>query len=94
MLAPDDQSIRLMTWNINSMGPTVMQNKFLSRLKNSKDNLFILVDTRLSKEKEDSITRRWCQHCYFNSLASNARGVAVFWKDSLSLTDVNWKNVL
>ena len=78
MLAPDYQSIRLMTWNINSMGPTEIQNKFLSRLKKSKDNMFFLVDTRLSEEQEDSIPRRWGQHCYFNSLASNARGVAVF----------------
>ena len=58
MLAPDDQSIRLMTWNLNSMGPTEMKDKFLSMLKKSMDNLFILVDTRLSEEQEDSVTRR------------------------------------
>ena len=76
------------------MGPIEMQNKFLSRLKKSKDNMFILVDTRLAMEQDDSIDKRLGQPCVFNSLASNARGVAVFWKDSLDITDVKLMNVL
>ena len=63
-------------------------------MRKFKDNMFVLVDTRLSEEQETGIARRWTQHCYFNSLASNSRGMAVLMRDTLDVTDIEWQNVI
>ena len=61
--------------------------------KNSAD-IFVLLDTRTSPEDTTRLQKKQKCVSIFNSLKSNARGIAVFFKDSIAPKDVQIINVI
>ena len=71
-----------------------MQIRFLNKCCKSPANIIILVDTRLSEQKEASFKALWGQMCFFNSFCSNSRGIAVLIRDNLEISNVQWQNII
>ena len=59
-----------------------------------KANIFILGDTRLEKEDEESFKRIWGEVAYFNSYCGNKRGITVLIRNDTPITDIEWENVI
>ena len=73
---------------------TKTHRQFINKLKNSNENCFILVDSRLGKEEEKEFEKLWDGPIYFNSLSSNQRGIVVLLKDSLPAKNIKIENIL
>ena len=54
-----------------------MHKQFINELKNSNENWFILIESRLGKEHEREFEKLWDGPIYFNSFSSNQRGLVV-----------------
>ena len=75
--------LRVQCWNVNSMMKTSRSwVKFVNRLKNSNENIFILVDSRFETEQEIEFRKLWDGPIFYNSQSSNQRGIIVLIKDS------------
>ena len=59
--------------------------QFISKLKNSNKNIFILIDTRFGPQQEREFERLWDGPVFFNSFSSNQRGLMVLFRDSLPI---------
>ena len=94
MSALNDEGLKLMTWNVNSLGPRESQIRFLTYIQKSPANISVLIDTWLSKTLEAGLKSMWGKTCYFNSLCGNARGIAVLIKDGVELENLEWQNII
>ena len=90
----NDECLKLVTWNVNSLGPRESQTRFLAYIKKFPANSIILIDKRLSNSLEIGLRSTWGKRCYFNSLCGNARGIAVLIKDGIELEDLDWQNTI
>ena len=82
-------------WNCNSLTKDIKtQRQFINKLKNSNENCFVLVDSRLGKEEEQEFEKLWDGPVYFNSLSSNQRRLVVLFKDSLPAKNIKFENIL
>ena len=87
--------IRVQGWNCNSLTKDIKTHKqFINKLKNSNENCFILIDSRLGKEEEREFEKLWDGPIYFNSFSSNQRGLVVLLKDSLPAKNIKIENIL
>ena len=59
------------------MGDIVKRNQFFEHIFKSKPDILCLTDTRFSEQIHNLIKNETNYYCYFNSLSSNSRGVAV-----------------
>ena len=85
----------LRSWNCNSMMKTHRSwVQFINKLKNSNENIFLLIDTRFESEHEREFEKLWDGPVYFNSFSSNQRGLMVLLKDSLPAKNVKMENIL
>ena len=55
----------------------------------NKGDIYVFVDTRLSKQSENLLKSRWKGEIYFNSYSSNGRCTAVFVRKKADVK--NWK---
>ena len=94
MSALNDEGLKLMTWNVNSLGPRESQIRFLAYIKKYPANIIVLIDTQLSNTLEIGMKSMWGNRCYFNSLCGNARGIAVLIKDGVELKNLEWQNII
>ena len=53
-------------------------SKWQAWMTRNKGDIYVFVDTRLSKQSENFFKSRWKGKIYFNSYSSNARRTAVF----------------
>ena len=75
--------LRVQCWNVNSMMKTSRSwVKFVNRLKNSNENIFILVDSRFETEQEIEFRKLWDGTVFYNSMNGSQRGIMVLIKDS------------
>ena len=87
--------LRVQSWNCNSLMKKYRSCvQFISKLKNSNENIFVLVDTRFESEQEREFEKLWDGPVYFNSFSSNQRGLMVLLKDSLPAKNVKMENIL
>ena len=63
-------------------------------MKNTNENVFVLVDTRFKSEQEREFEKLCDGLIYFNSFSSNQRGLMVLLKDTLPAKNVKWKTSL
>ena len=64
--------LRVQGWNCNSLTKDTKTHKqFISKLKNSNENCFILIDSRLDNEEEREFEKMWYGPIYSNSFSSN-----------------------
>ena len=68
--------------------------QFISKIKNSSEKVFVLVDTRFESEQEREFEKLWDGPIYFNSFSSNQRGLMVLLKDSLPAKNIKMENIL
>ena len=85
--SPDD-SIRVTSWNVNSLGDKNKRKKIHSNINKSLANLIVLQDTHTSLETEYDHKKCTKHRVFFNHLKSNARGVTILVKDSCPITDI------
>ena len=85
--------LRVQSWNCNSLKKkhgSWMQ--FISKLKNSNENIFILVDTRFGPQQEKDFEKLWDGPIFFNSFNSNQRGLMVLFRDALPAKNIVIEN--
>ena len=76
--------LRVQGWNCNSLTKDIKTHRqFINKLKNSNENCFVLVDSRLQE-----FEKLWDGPVYFNSLSSNQRGLVVLFNDSLPAKNI------
>ena len=63
-------------------------------MKNSNENVFILVDTRFGPQQEKEFEKLLDGAIFFNSFNSNQRGLMVLFRDSLPIRNVKVENIL
>ena len=74
--------LRVQSWNCNSMMKTHRSwVQFINKLKNSNENIFVLIDSRFESEHEREFEKLWDGPVYYNSYSSNQRGLIVLLKD-------------
>ena len=54
----------------------------LNYLKSKDYNIYCLQDTHFTEQEEVLIRRQWGGKCFFNSFASNQRGVAIMFNSN------------
>ena len=85
--------LRIQSWNCNSLGKTHSSwVKFVSKLKNSSENIFVLIDTRFGPEQEKDFEKLWDGPIFFNSFNSNQRGLMVLLRDALPAKNIIVEN--
>ena len=87
--------LRVQSWNCNSLKKKQKSwLQFISKLKNSNENVFILVDTRFGPQQEREFEKLWDGPVFFNSFNSNQRGLMVLFQESLPIRNVKVENIL
>ena len=75
--------LKIISFNANSIGKHPKRRQVLCFLEKKNPDLFIVVDTRFSKEVENSVKSEWSGQVLFSSFTSQSRGVAIFIKKNL-----------
>ena len=68
--------------------------QFINKLKNSNENIFVLIDTRFESEHEQEFEKLWDGPVFYNSYSSNQRGLIVLLKDSFTAKNIEFRNIL
>ncbi len=89
-----DEEIRLTSWNVNSMGDRQKTRNILNKLNKERSNIFCLVDTRTSIETEHIYQKATKHKMFFNSLRSDARGIAILVKESCPITNITQEIII
>ncbi len=63
-------------------------------MRHNKADVFVLIDTRTGSEDTTRLQKKWKGACVFNNLKTNARGIAIFFKDSIAPKNIEIKNIL
>ena len=91
---PGDSTLKPQEWNVDSLTKKHVKHvQFINKLKNSNENCFILVDSRLSKEGEKDFEKLWDGPIFFNSFSSNQRGLVILFKNSLPAKNIKILNI-
>lgn len=70
-------SVKILTVNCQGLGDPGKRRDVLNFLKVKNYNLYCLQDTHFVTENESFIRSVWGYECFFSSLTSNSRGVAI-----------------
>ena len=70
----------ILSANVNGFGNTDKRKEFFVHIEKVNPDIICLSDTRFSPNIHDTIKNETNHYCYFNSLRSNARGVAILIK--------------
>ncbi len=87
-------TVRVVSRNINSIGDEHKTNSVLNCMYKNSADVLILLETRTGPEDITHLQKKWKGVCVFNNLTTNARGIAVFLKDSIAPKDVQIINVI
>ena len=77
--------LKIIAFNANSIGKQPKRRQVLCFLRKKDPDLLVIVDTRFSKDIENSVKAEWGGQVLFSSFSSQARGVAIFVKKNLPL---------
>ena len=81
-------------WNVDSLSKKhSTQLQLINKLKNSNENCFILIISRLSKKGEKEFEKLWDGPIFVNSYSSNQRGLVILFKESLPAKDIKINNI-
>ena len=87
--------LRIQSWNVNSMMKSEKSwLQFVNKMRNSTENIFIIVDSRFETEQEIEFRKLWDGPIFFNSHSSVQRGIMVLIKDSFTGKDLEFCNIL
>ena len=86
--------LRVQSWNVNSMMKTHRSwVQFVNKMKNSNENIFVIVDSRFEAEQEIEFEKLWDGPVFYNSYSSNQRGLIVLLKDSFVVKNLKFSNI-
>ena len=68
--------LKIISMNVCGFGNKIKRASIVGHLERFKPDILCLTDTRLDDNSELILRNELDYHCYFNSFASNARGVA------------------
>ena len=89
------EDLRVQCWNVNTMMKSEKSwLQFVNKMRNSIENLFIIVDSRFETEQEIEFRKLWDGPIFFNSHSSVQRGIMVLIKDSFTGKDLEFCNIL
>ena len=80
--------------NIKSFGDDRKTDSICNYMLRNKADVFILSDTRTGPEDVPRLQKKWKGVCEFNHLKTNARGISIFLKDSISPKNVEIMNII
>ena len=87
--------LRVQCWNINSMMKSKQSwVRIINKVKNSKEEIFILIDTRFETEQETEFRKIWDGTVFYNSMSTNQRGIMVLIKNSFVGKNLKFSNIL
>ena len=76
-------SLIVKSFNVNSIGKNPKRREIFNFLNKKIGDIIILVDTRFSKNIENTVKEEWGSNVYFSSFSSQSRGVAIFFKKNI-----------
>ena len=76
------EGIKIISANCQGLGDKNKRKDVFSYLRSKNYNIFCLQDTHFTPEIANIIRAEWGFDCYFNSLNSNSRGVAIFFNNN------------
>ena len=79
-------SIKVYSFNANSIGRNPKRQTVFHHLKKKNPDIILACDTRICNEIENVVKEEWGGNCIFNSLSSQARGIAIFIKKDFPVT--------
>ena len=85
-------SLKISSYNANSIGKNPKRQQVLHYLKNKKQDIYVILDTRFDKSIETSIKNNWGGEVIFGSKDSQSRGVAIFFRRGLPFEILNKYN--
>lgn len=74
--------LKIQSVNCQGLGDKSKRKDVFNYLHNKKYNIFFLQDTHFVQEDEKMIQTQWGFEAYFSSYRSNARGVAILFKNN------------
>ena len=77
--------LKIISFNANSIGKHPKRRQVLCFLKKKNPDLLLIVDTRFSKDIENSVKTEWGGQVLFSSFSSQSRGVAIFIRKNLPI---------
>ena len=77
--------LKIIAFNANSIGKQPKRRQVLCFLRKKDPDLLVILDTRFSKDIENSVKAEWGGQVLFSSFSSQARGVAIFVKKNLPI---------
>ena len=77
--------ISIYSSNVNGFGDKHKRTGYFLHIKKFNPDIVLLSDTRLNLDKENQLRNEIEYNCYFNSYASNSRGVAILIKKNLPI---------
>ena len=84
-------SLKICEFNVNSIGKNPKRGEIFNFLKKKSGDIFVLIDTRISKRLEQQIRAEWDGKIFFSSFTSQARGVAILFKKNVCAEILNEK---
>ena len=72
--------LTILSANVNGLGDSAKRREFFLHIETANPDIICLSDTRFCPNIHDTIRNETNHYCFFNSLRSNARGVAVLIK--------------
>ena len=87
--------LRIQSWNVNSMKKSEKSwLQFVNKMRNSTEEIFIIVDSRFDAEQETEFRKLWDGPIFFNSHSSVQRGIMILIKNSFTGKDLEFCNIL
>lgn len=92
--------LKIQSVNCQGLGDKSKRKDVFNYLHNKKYNIFFLQDTHFVQEDEKMIQTQWGFEAYFSSYRSNARGVAIFFKNNFefkvndAFSDINGNSLM
>ena len=77
--------LKIISFKANSIGKNPKRRQVLHFLQKKNPDLLITIDTRFSKDIENTVKTEWGSQVLFSSFDSQSRGVAIFIKKNLPL---------
>ena len=73
-------SLVIKSFNVNGLGNVKKRNEIFKFMNKKGGDIYVLIDTRFSKQTENRIKTEWGSQVFFSSFTSQSRGVAIFFK--------------
>ena len=77
--------LKILTLNCQGLRDKSKCRDVCNNLKQKNDNVYFLQDTHFTSNEENQIQTLWGYKAYFNSYASNSRGVAILFNNNCEI---------